>query len=316
MKDEQLGKHMAAPAIETEQNHFDIVLPVIDHPAQDTWDVASSARMYEQNINALRMRFAGTNEDVDALVNVIEHANSETQHYRKDHENKNIDKLRLSPGERALYKELAGHSERAGEMVYLFGALALRSASKVVGELGGKHQFGDWECTGALDGMVKDLPRQLDDIDPRTEVEILEDNTGLYLANNYFFRPIFREQDGIALDHSFRYGILRRRRPVANITLSFGETVKLYKQSNAVVLVNYLPAESSRIILAEYADLDPARYAYLQGTSNTEGAIEAGLGFERARSEEQGVTLDIMPISAHYLMIARDAGKLILRASL
>lgn len=315
MKDEQLDKSMAAPAIETEQNHFNLVLPVIDHPAQGTWEVASSARMYEQNIEALRERFAGTGEDVDELVNVIEHANSETQHYRKDHENRNIDKLRLSPGERALYEELAGDRERAGEMAYLFGALALRSSGKVVGELGGKHQFGDWECTGPLDDMVKDLPRQLADIDPRTEVEVLEDDTGLYLANNYYFRPIFGEQDGIALDHSFRYGILRRRRPVANITLSFGETIKLYKQSNAVVAVNYLPAESSRIILAEYADLDPARYAYLQGASNTEAAIEVGLAFERAKSEAQGATRDILPISAHYLMVAREAGKFMLRAS-
>lgn len=282
----------------------------IDHPFLPSWNQTQFTQ--PESMSALLF---------DALV--IAHV--QTQQYRSTHEAQNLVKLGLSFSEPGEYGKLAGQPKKMGDFISWFGGAALKrfidtpvmGSEKIALELGGKRQFGDWESTGDLDKMVKSIPWQLSERSPTLEIlprkvptKVGETSSSVL---NYLFMPKLG-MDSATFDfkrrlvtYVFDYGVIRRRRPVANIQLPGGAPVRIYKEAYGLLFMNDMDEQSASAVRSEYSAITPERFEYLQNTNNTEPALATGGVLERGIERESPEAMKLVtPVSAHYVMVSEN----------
>ncbi|MEO6761341.1 MAG: hypothetical protein ABI220_03115 [Candidatus Saccharimonadales bacterium] len=309
-----------------EQPYYDI-----DHPTLDNYlDVLRNVPNDAQQ-DAIRTRFGSSEVGTDAeivirkLGEVTASAAIHRQHYERVVTTEAG--LGLSDEERNLYERFAGNPEKIAEYVCWFGKLALRHFSetprgkfsnKIGLELGGKMQGGDWESTSDLDNMVRRLPAQSMTM-PQLKGKLLEGEDRL--------RPSYRFMSmGVENSHnpdSFGFGIIRRRRGVADLLVNYGEDygtdliIKIFKESTGLVVMRELDRDSrvgirqdvlthplaNRLFnITTEKEKESVPIAWSNPQNGTPAALMAGKVFEDAIRGEKGKSKDIVPVSAHYVM--------------
>lgn len=316
--------------------------PSIDHPAQaDWWERARHVLDAETSTGAaawaaLEERFANTRDNtgklfsVESLIGALKLATDRTCRNRLDHENENLSKLALSDAEMRLYRSMAGQPEYIGEYVRFFARAAVnisereavdedRSKNKVVLDAGGNLQIGDWESTVPLDTMCEELlPERLKALDPHIDIRLLKTKRERIIKYKFF--PQFIE--GESYGSAFEYGIVRRRRGVANFWIPVldqnGETkvveVEQVKQATAMVVMRMLEEPDMERIYEEYdmqglTEFERKAVIRANASSNSLVAKIAGNVFRYGIEKDiRGTTRDTVPIAAYNLLTVRCAG--------
>jgi hypothetical protein len=152
--------------------------------------------------------------------------------------------------------------------------------------------------------MARTIPSQITELEPHTFVHLLEQAESVPRSFKFFPRWILNE-DG---SKTFSYGSVRRRRGVADIHIPGFEPVEIVKQSAGMLIMAETDDETRRVLetLLEH------EHSHDGFETNSEVARAAGKAFERAIKAPKGETTDIIPISAHYMMIVRKPIKPIL----
>lgn len=278
----------------------------IEHIAHPEW---SRPNDFNGDMFAdLHSRFDGTPVPVLEVAQVIEKATAQVEWQRRDYEHENFSKLDLTHEDRMLYKQLSGSREHIGKYMRFFGLVAMRTlqhaeqrdkVAKVSLQLAGKRQFGDWDCTHELDEFARAIPAELQKVEPATVVKLVGGDRTRH--NRYEFRPLDLETQ--SQPGRIDYGIIRRRRPVADIFLPRLLPIEIFKESRAV-LVTGQTDEFTRELITDNAELLSSE----ERDEEIHSAVAAATGnaFERAITALKGRTRDVIPVSADYFAVMRN----------
>lgn len=279
----------------------------LEHPAHPEWRAHVPNDLDNDSFEALHIRFKDTDESVLNIANVLVQATVEVDLERKKFEAQNFHKLLLTPEDPGEYYKLSGTLENVGNYLIYFGSVATRAlrdegqrdkVAKITMQLAGKRQFGAWDATHELDEFARAIPQELKNVAPEAEVNNVGNNPERH--NRYEFRPIFtnEEQTTGCAD----YGIVRRRRPVADILLPGSLPIEIFKESRALVIASQTD-EYTRALMRN----STGKLLELGVTSpDLELAAATGNAFERAIKELKGRTRDVLPISADYFAVMRN----------
>ncbi|MBC7581479.1 hypothetical protein H7097_01250 [Aeromicrobium sp.] len=201
-------------------------------------------------------------------------------------------------------------------------------------ELGGIRQSGDWNVTGPLDRMARSIPRGVLSLNPDVRMTIYDPQSEMFddarvsyvdsYDKGYLLLPQYKlpepstrlmthdvfigEELGVSALIDFHYSVIRRRRPVADIYVPGQSDLVIFKESIGLLVMDALDATLRKRILQDCSQaFEHARHGRdIEGTGNmklndTVGARLAGNLFESAIESRDGVTKDIIPISAHYV---------------
>jgi hypothetical protein len=287
----------------------------IEHVAHPEWGAAEfSADAYE----ALHHRYGGTPVSVVSVANALVAATAEVHQQRHSYEGQNYKKLLPVFSENEAYQEayfnFAGQQHDVGHYLTFFGAVATttllgredasKAPAKITLQLGGKRQYGDWDCTHDLDEFARTIPAKVQEVAPvGSLIQEVGDQLSLHVANQhnrYEYRPLL--SDGRDQSATIEYGIVRRRRPAANILLPGRLPIEIFKESRALLITSQTDEYTRNLIDAQAEELR----AEGKTEPDSELAAAAGYAFERAIKELKGKTRDILPVSADYFATARN----------
>jgi hypothetical protein len=295
----------------------------IDHPVHKDWMAVNLSPLdpghEQENVQRVRERFDWTDEDpydiwraIDAGVHrtIVHRYSQETSNRDRLITRSELDRMNQDPSEEPKYvadtireyRDLAGRNDSLPQYVSWFGRTALTAFEhtdtyghfdSITLELAGVGQAGDWGTTTQLDQIIDGLPSRLQTTDKSLKVTTF--NTGEQAR--YTFDPLRIDDDD---SYSFQFGVVRRRRPVADVNRQNvpGGKVRIFKQSVGVVVLGLLPEADQGIIQQAFADH--------AGSANgrQEAAAAAGEAFERAIKERSDAT-EVVPLGVQYLMKAR-----------
>ena len=281
----------------------------IDHPASDDWQASAYAPMPNDAQRSLGKRYGGLmkGQEIKALADEIGIASAQDSSYRMMEERAHSGYLFASGGDEADYRRLAISPAKAPYYIAWFGRtashalLSNNTQDKVGLELfGSVRQWGDWTRVRPLDELVRALPAMIEAAGISTQFSIFDKNTLLPADLKYRYRPHFlgcpenAKEQSRELVHS---GTIERWRPEADIWLpDVTKPVMLFKRSRATILLELL-SQPEREALQIHNNVPDEEKA--------EATRVAGAIFERAIAEPSGVTLNTVPIGAHYVMMMR-----------
>jgi len=275
----------------------------INHPAQEDWLELGRAAAEE-------LCRVDSSEVAEALAT----ASIRADVYRQMDQTNNLNNLRLT--DRDTYSRLAGHPELTGEHLQWFARAAFAAfiysekdtsrPNKIALDLGGIRQLGDWSLA-ALDILQAGIPSQVRAADPKAAVRILERPGERHIS--YKVLPIIL--DSTEPDVPLRFGLVRRRRGVADIHFAPDETqpgmvVQVFKESTALYNVDEIEDEHARAKLAK----TPRQYRMdeKKPVTNSSLASAAGRVFEaviKETPERRKTSKAVVPVGTHILMLGR-----------
>lgn len=164
----------------------------------------------------------------------------------------------------------------------------IKPVGKIALEMIGCFQRGDWESTDIIDEPIRGLGKRL-----RANADLgyqeLETPGQKQITYRFFKLPI------LSAEGTHDFGLLTRRRKVADVLTNLG----IFKQSHAVVAFKFLEENTQ-----ELASEVPF------GTIDRNGAAyKIGLQFEDDIRSQQGISVATIPVSAHYLAIAKQSAE-------
>jgi len=313
----------------------------INHPVQIGW-LRHSHEIDKEREHDLTLRFGDIFMDLEEkervsqiqeLLKKVDLAKQMTDSARDLHERFSRTKLHLdaetpssASGKKGqsrldIYTSLAGRPAKIGRFIEWFTELApeffalpetyngldyslhpntnasTEHTSSIGLELGGMWQTGDWSGTGRIDDMANDVPRQVHALQPDADIEILE-GTETHRGYSMQHLDAFGRQ---GYNPHFPYAFVRRRRQAANIVLPGRIPVQIKKESTALLLIDQMPRESRLALRGLYRSIDSLK---ANNTKNSEAAMIAGAEFERAIQFDREESRSIIPIGAHYYMVA------------
>lgn len=280
---------------------------LIDHPAQPGWLEAGREQ-------AETLTIPGDT----TLEAVLSMASIRTDDYRQYFQRVNL--LYLQPTTLDTYNSMAGRPEQLGEQIRWFGRMALGAFRRpedfnrypfdtVALDLGGVRQLGRWG-SDALDVLEASLEARVLETDSAMKVKVMK-RPG-ERETSYRVLPVVLEKTNP--DEPLEYGIVRRRRAVASVTLPATPTdppsvVEISKESTAVYVVNEVTDKRDRRILAH----TPREYRAVEGDTvdiplnDNMLASAAGRVFEAAiEAYKRGEPPEaVAPVSVHLVMLSR-----------
>lgn len=304
----------------------------IGHPGDPAWQLPDIDEIREYISQQLTPRFANTTEDIELLVDTVGRLTMRSEANRETHEKGNVGSLGFLAPETKRYEELAPNPGRIGEMVYWLGHMAHAALNRPkdlvlrngIGlELGGNLQFGNWETTGPLDSMAREIPPQLDRLDKDISMKIYGErrDEGAYdklaiaieyddnALKNYVLEAIHLAKTPNG--NPFTYGSLRRRRAVADIYIPGLRPIEIYKDAEMVIIPRQMERDERISLYAAYKAVEADKVCkdrsqdqddFTPGHKNTPDAKIAGNAVERAITSAKGSTKDVIPIGARYVM--------------
>jgi hypothetical protein len=299
----------------------------INHPSQEGWHTSWYASPNHDQKDLLRNRYRDLGETtLGNIIDTTTMAVGRMESMRQMYEAQTIGALRgadpkFQEQQESNYRELAGSPDRIADFIGWFaqqarhfdeqkhGILhgvdssaqrAYRDMSKLGLELGGVSQAGDWENTTRLDDMIRAIPVAAVGSPAISSVDVLEAPEDRRVAFRYEAVPD-------------EYGLIRRRRAVANVHAYNGTELLLFKESLGLLVLSQISSED-RIMIAldPHADnniflpvmeKDETGTKKVMGKNNTQAALIAGHIFERA-IKERGPNRAVVPLGAHYVMKA------------
>lgn len=267
----------------------------LDHPSQEGWWDANTHEVDAPEVDALERRYRQVADvDISSLLLAVNEATIRATMRRFAHERANLGTLQLDAAGEAKYRELAARPERVGKFIEWFlgiapAALETSNQPKVALELGGRRQSGVWDLV-ALDALEQSIPEQIRAVDADAEVTMLKGN-GSFM--NYLPTPLI---EGAAI--SSNYALLRRRRGAADIRIG-DVRAKIFKESNALLLLNLLDTEVCDALLESFGDPKQDHEA------RHNAAYMAGQVFERAVHSPAGSSRSVVPVSAQLVIMMR-----------
>lgn len=270
--------------------------------------------MSNDQFEALRDRFGESN--TPGIQTAVEEAALRDYNMQilKEKENLMLLGLGSDSAERQTYQALSGNPEAAAQFLEWFSIVAPRAFDaafegtnryvppqpKVALELfGTAQQYGEWETTSTLDHYARRLGEMLLQLASPPDVITLEDPKDY--PSKYLYLPMHREEEGKSEQHVYDYGQVVRVRGVADLHFSSQDMpevkIEVFKRSLAVVKLRDVQDNEHEVLQLIGPDSTPEQRAAANET--------AGFIFERAIQAHEGVTTDIIPISARYVMMVR-----------
>jgi hypothetical protein len=291
--------------------------PAIDHPMQIGWFNAGLDILDIPDDEPVPEQFLRFGDDARSIMHAVATASRRTDTERAVHERENVSKLLLSPEQHADYLALAGDPARVVEYFRWFDAAAtdvynrlknpehfkeyeqhingIRKIGKIALELGGKRQVGDWGSTKRLDAMARSIPVHLQAEDEAI-IEVFDDPSHPSQLS-YTFKPL-RPSEGRPSER-LDYGIVRRRRRLADISMGGLLLIELFKDSAAVIILDRLLPDEHTTIVAPYLPGMVAEAELLARSREVAGTV-----FEHAIADKD-LTQTVTPLSAQILMLVR-----------
>lgn len=277
----------------------------ISHPSQPDFDsgLFEMGTFPDMAVSSLAERFEGSGEDLSELVAAGEGLTRWISSYRHGYERAAIGALDLSEHDHEIYGQLAGNPDTLPEAIDWFRGKSAayfqnpkrfpaehRPLQKIGMELlGGIVQYGDIEAVSELDQQITSIPHCIQRV-----------GLGMQIMQRPGQRMInYRYQ---AMQHG-AYGTVRRRRAVANVIGA--QRLYVFKEALAMVVESQLPPEERKLI-DDDVEANPKQNSFDgRGKNNTTAANTAGRVFKRAIEIERGTSRQIIPLEAHYVLIAK-----------
>lgn len=322
----------------------------IEHPNQDTWVADNFAcELSPQNRVDLTNRYADTalgSADLEAMFRAISNASMINRAHRGAHESGNRGSLGIGHiddrGERgqlrAEYDQLTGRADKVSDFILWFSRvshkafvaqeqLAKKSFSHVSLELGGIRQYGDWNATKSLDGMIRTVPNGVLARDPEAHIVVyghpkyepidpervrhVDTWTNSYRLMPEYQLPVIRSNKESRKDEYVRsvdFAVVRRRRPIADIYIPGQSDAVIFKESLGLLVMPLIEPGVRKVIAEEYTN--PTRKTSESEDADGAATVEAyeSLGdklagdiIEDAIDSRQGETTNLIILSGHYV---------------
>jgi len=263
----------------------------IDHPAQEGWTVESRSALTDYQRDLLTQRYQESEIEVPELIAAVESVTQFINRRRHIYEDVALRTMGIGQDCREEYRGMAGKPNRLVDFLQWFGAKEQTyreqhgaRAHKLGLEIFTIIQGGDLESTGAIDVPMMDLPERTRGIP----------YLGFVTCDgpiHYRYQPRWGSM----------YGLIRRRRGVAN-TL----TCHVFKESTGLVVLQMLPEEERRAIIADVMTKEGREANSFDGGKNdTPAALTGGAAFKRViKRADSAALVQVVPIAAQYIVKA------------
>ncbi|MGB4758848.1 MAG: hypothetical protein WBP26_02210 [Candidatus Saccharimonadales bacterium] len=279
----------------------------IDHPVQEDWLGVGRSLPSGYQKELLTERFANSKQDPLVIIEMSKIAIMQSDVTRQMHERSTFGVLSgANRGRAREYVDTAGNPDEIGGYIRWFSKAVQshikhpnyrpnKDLAKLGLELGGVRQVGDWDNTKELDEMIRTIPDRAQS-ERGLDVSVRERPRQRAVAYRYEPMPgdIFSES---------KFGRVRRRRAVADVHVEGAVDLHIFKESLGMAVLGELDADDRSRILSDVKNSGAQNSFTKAGRNNTIAAQIAGEYFHQA-IDTRGGDRNIVPISAHYVMVA------------
>lgn len=336
-------------------NHTQPDFP-FSHPAQEDW---ATRDIPEEAISHIDYLYSDSKTvHAGSVLGAMAVVTQKLTERRLELEVEHMGRVLTSEAEFDEYESLIGDAVKTPQLAHFFSAKANATLDNIEvsglkafsGAIGGNRQYGFLHATRTTDTMGRRLPRLIQE---KYNVPVSSYLKGAHALLRYTFEPYFPAVGNLdAIPEAIRkenylrdfYGVITRRRPVADVNFDDREVrrLRIFKESVGLIVMRELPPETVGKIVEEYENIRIAKeglkgvfgeiadsrmplyktfsssrlnQAYRLNEAERlsmiirSGAQIAGAVFENAIANPGMDSTEVLPVSAHYIMTVRNKEK-------